>query len=572
MPEMPSEGMICMEPFKIGRYQIEAEIGRGGMGTVYRAHDFHFDRDVAIKVLPREFLHDPTFQARFHREAKIIGALEHVGIVPVYDFGEEDGQPYLVMRLMTGGSLEDKIHAGRIPLAEVSRIFARIAPALDEAHAKGIVHRDLKPSNILFDQHDEPYLNDFGIARLVHGSTLTSQYTTMGTPAYMSPEQGRGDRDVDGRSDIYSLGAILFEILSGHIPYEAETPTGQIVRHITDPIPNIMELCPDIPPDCQVVINRTMAKKKEDRYVNVTELAQALSLITQGKTLPSSPLNSAVDEVSKVPIQPTLQPIKAVLGVTPIEQDGQTQAPSLHAKRRIWERYPIGVWLTMGGFLILCLLAGFGWMVFPSVFLKPKPTPSFTPLQNIPTIQLTNTLTATPQPSASHTLMPITRTPTFSSTPSTSPTLKPSKTQTRTPEYTITPKPIPVAEVIVNLAYVFKGPGENYVSIESVVKGDILQVVGRNIDGTWLEVVLSDPNQTGWIDASMVDIKDVMALPMGKIPPTSTQIIKPNPTSTLTARKPTRAPTLKPTTQPLPSRTFTSAPLPSRTPTSAPVP
>ena len=129
--------MLIMEPYKIGRYLVTAEIGRGGMATVYRAHDSNFDRDVAVKVLPHEFLHDPTFQARFYREAKIIGSLEHVAIVPVHDFGEENGQPYLVMRLMTGGSLEDKIRAGRISLAETERIVTRIALALDVAHAKG---------------------------------------------------------------------------------------------------------------------------------------------------------------------------------------------------------------------------------------------------------------------------------------------------------------------------------------------------------------------------------------------------------------------------------------------------
>src|SRR4030065_187040 len=149
-----------------GRYEIKAEIGRGGMATVYRAHDPRFGRDVAIKVLPREFLHDPKFRTRFGREAQAIAALEHPNIVPVYDYGEEEGQPFLVMRYMAGGSLADRMNAGPLALEEGSKIIGRLAPALDEAHLNGIIHRDLKPGNILFDHRGDPALSDFGIAKL----------------------------------------------------------------------------------------------------------------------------------------------------------------------------------------------------------------------------------------------------------------------------------------------------------------------------------------------------------------------------------------------------------------------
>ncbi|MBI5715884.1 MAG: serine/threonine protein kinase, partial [Chloroflexi bacterium] len=154
----------------IGRYEVKSELGRGGMATVYHAYDPRFKRDVAIKVLPREFLHDPSFRARFEREAQTIAALEHAAIVPVYDFGEQSGVPYFVMRLMPGGSLADHLkQKGSLTLPEVSRIFNRLAPALDHAHAKGVIHRDLKPGNILFDQNNDSYLSDFGIAKLTQG-------------------------------------------------------------------------------------------------------------------------------------------------------------------------------------------------------------------------------------------------------------------------------------------------------------------------------------------------------------------------------------------------------------------
>lgn len=272
-----------MEPERIGRYVVKKEIGRGGMATVYAAFDPMTNRDVAIKVLPRELLHDQTFRARFEREARMVAALEHQAIVPVYDFGEGDGQPFFVMRLMTGGSLSDKIKKGPMKIEEVVRILSRIAPALDEAHVRGIVHRDLKPANILFDQHGDPYLSDFGIAKLAHASGTLTGDAIVGTPAYMSPEQGRGESDLDGRSDIYSLGVIVYEMLSGRVPFEAETPMGQVVKHITAPPPNIMQARPDLPPAVQQVINRVMDKRKFVRHATASELAKELEQISRGQ-------------------------------------------------------------------------------------------------------------------------------------------------------------------------------------------------------------------------------------------------------------------------------------------------
>ncbi len=202
--------MQPMEPKKFGRYEIKGEIGRGGMATVYHAYDPRFEREVALKVLPREMLHDLQFRTRFEREAKTIAMLEHPAIVPVYDFGEEDGQPYFVMRYMTGGSLSDRMKKGPMTVQEAAHLMTHIAPALDDAHAKGIIHRDLKPGNILFDQFNEPYISDFGIAKLSASQANVTGSAIIGTPAYMSPEQAQGE-GIDGRSDIYALGVILFE-------------------------------------------------------------------------------------------------------------------------------------------------------------------------------------------------------------------------------------------------------------------------------------------------------------------------------------------------------------------------
>lgn len=282
---------------QFGRYEIQEEIGKGGMATVYAAHDPMFNRVVAIKILPSELLHDPTFRTRFEREARTIAALEHPAILPVYDFGEVDEQPFLVMRLMSGGSLADRIAQGPLDFQEAVRVVTAIASALDEAHSQGVVHRDLKPGNILFDQNNEPYLADFGIAKLSEsGATLTGN-AIVGTPAYMSPEQGRGEKDIDGRSDIYSLGIILYEMLTNELPYTADTPMAQLIKHITTPIPDILELRSDLPPDIQFALNRALSKRKFTRYSRAGEFAEALKAVLEGKSLPKSDVMPTMAEL-----------------------------------------------------------------------------------------------------------------------------------------------------------------------------------------------------------------------------------------------------------------------------------
>lgn len=286
-----------MNPEKIGRYEIKSELGRGGMATVYRAYDPRFEREVALKVLPREFLHDGSFRVRFEREAKTIASLEHPAIVPVYDVGEDDGQPYFVMRLMPGGSLSDIISKGSIPLKEAARVMNRLGPALDEAHAKGIIHRDLKPGNILFDRSHEPYVSDFGIAKIAQsqGSTVTGG-AIIGTPAYMSPEQAQGD-PIDGRSDIYALGVILYEMLAGVQPYQATTPMAVVVKHITDPIPHILDWNPNLPGGIEAIIEKAMAKNPDQRFSTAGEMATALDALARGETVEDA-LKTAVLSVS----------------------------------------------------------------------------------------------------------------------------------------------------------------------------------------------------------------------------------------------------------------------------------
>lgn len=291
-----------MEQKTFGRYKIIEKVGAGGMASVYKARDPRFGRDIALKIMPQTLLHDPTFRGRFEREARTIASLEHNSIVPVFDFGEEKGQPYLVMQLMGGGSLADHLTRGALSVSEATRIFHRIAGGLDEAHSKGIVHRDLKPANILFDRFGESYLADFGIVKVQQATAALTGNNLIGTPAYMSPEQVQGDAEIDGRSDIYALGAILFEMLTAEIPYQANTPVGIIMKHVQAPVPSILQKRPDLPQAIDDIIRKAMAKDKTDRYRTVGEMANALVAVARDQpTAIAQALPKSIPPVSAEP-------------------------------------------------------------------------------------------------------------------------------------------------------------------------------------------------------------------------------------------------------------------------------
>ena len=287
-------------PEKIGRYEVKGELGRGGMATVYRAYDPSFEREVAIKVLPRELLHDPQFRDRFRREIKTIASLEHPAIVPVYDVGEEDGLPYFVMRYMPSGSVTQVDEKGKFSLEDAARIIERLSGALAYAHRNGLIHRDLKPDNILFDSNADPFISDFGVAKITDSATNMTGSGIIGTPAYMSPEQAQGDK-IDNRSDIYGLGVIIFQMLSGHQPYEATTPMGVAVKHITDPVPEILKINPDLPQKTDNIIKTAMAKDPGLRYQTATELAQALTEAAFGKKVAPKAGKATATKVAAAP-------------------------------------------------------------------------------------------------------------------------------------------------------------------------------------------------------------------------------------------------------------------------------
>jgi eukaryotic-like serine/threonine-protein kinase len=277
------------------KYRIDAEIGAGGMATVYRATRLHIGDTVAIKVLHAELLRDPQFAERFRREAQTAARLKHPNVVAIYDFGvSSDGVIYFVMELVEGRSLRAIVREqGPMPAALAGKIVDQVCAALTEAHRQKIVHRDIKPANIVVESSsDGPRVKvlDFGIASLRDGAALglTQLGDVLGTPAYMSPEQCLGE-ELDGRSDIYSVGVVLFEMLCGVVPFNSPTATAVVMQHVHQAPPPLRVLNVSVTPAVEAVVLRALAKRREDRFESARELAGALSAAVHGAHVSSAP-------------------------------------------------------------------------------------------------------------------------------------------------------------------------------------------------------------------------------------------------------------------------------------------
>jgi len=275
---------------KLGKYDIKERIGRGGMAEVYKGYHAALDRNVAIKVLHPFLGEDPEFQERFEREARNIARLRHPNIVQVYDFEVETRRDlyYMVMEFIDGPTLRTRLmqlgfQGEQMKIQESVRIVRDLASALAYAHARNMVHRDIKPANIMLDSDGRVVLTDFGIARIISGPTMTASGSMVGTPAYMSPEQGLGQTG-DHRSDIYSLGVVLYQLATGTTPYDADTPIAIVLKHVNDPLPPPTSINPDIPEALERIIFKTLAKSPEERYQNIEELAEHLDNLDASST------------------------------------------------------------------------------------------------------------------------------------------------------------------------------------------------------------------------------------------------------------------------------------------------
>lgn len=280
---------------QLGLYQVIAPVGEGGMAAVYKAYQPSMDRYVALKILPRHFAADPQFKERFQQEAKVLAKLQHPHILPVFDFGQADDYAFIVMPYVEGGTLVSLMHKQPLPMEQIQKVISQIGDALDYAHTRGLIHRDVKPSNVLIDERENCLLMDFGLAKIVDSALhLTTSGMVMGTPAYMSPEQGLGGK-FDSRSDIYSLGVILYEMATGRTPYSAETPMAVIVKLINDPLPPPRLINPVLPETVERVILKALAKNPDDRFATAGEMVKAL----QAAIAAAPPVSAPVIESQK---------------------------------------------------------------------------------------------------------------------------------------------------------------------------------------------------------------------------------------------------------------------------------
>jgi tRNA A-37 threonylcarbamoyl transferase component Bud32/tetratricopeptide (TPR) repeat protein len=267
-------------PERLGKYWLLSRLGRGATAEVYKAQHPTLGRPVAIKVLHAHLADAPDFVARFRREARAIAQLQHPHIVQVYDFDVDGDRPYMVMEYVAGPTLKARLddlfqRGERLPLPEVLQLFQALLAAVGYAHAHGMIHRDLKPANILLAHGNRAVLTDFGITRLLSGERVTESGVTMGTPAYMSPEQAQGET-VDHRADLYALGVILFECLSGQVPFDADASVAVLLKHLNAPIPLVRPLNHGLPPAVEGVVAKALAKRPEDRYQTAGEMWAAL--------------------------------------------------------------------------------------------------------------------------------------------------------------------------------------------------------------------------------------------------------------------------------------------------------
>ena len=439
---------------KLGKYEVIERLGRGGMAEVYRAYHPNLDRYVAIKVLHAFLADDPEFKNRFEKEAQNVAKLKQPHIVQVYDFEyDAEGESYyMVMELVEGPTLKERLveltEQGKLmPQEEALRIVRESAEALAYAHSRNMIHRDVKPANLMLDHDARVVLTDFGIAKIVTGVQFTASGGMVGTPAYMAPEQGLGEAG-DERSDLYSLGVILFQLVTGRLPYEAETPLATILKHLHEPVPSARKVKPDVPEAIDRIIAKAMAKDPEDRYQTASAFIADLDKVSRGEPL------------AEAPVKPAVQPDFDTVRLAQAKKAAEAMPTSGPARKRT----PWWVWGGIAGILLVSgYLYGASNGVFPPVmaFLAsatptvtatepptrtalptdtPSPTftasltPSNTPLPTetatstaTNTLTRTPTVTRTPRPSATPTL---TWTPTI--------TLTPSETHTPAPDVTLT--------------------------------------------------------------------------------------------------------------------------------------
>jgi serine/threonine protein kinase/tetratricopeptide (TPR) repeat protein len=355
----------------IGPYRLVDQLGQGGMATVFKAYHPALDRYVAIKALHPALTGEANFLTRFQREAQVVARLEHPNIVPIYDYSEHEGRPYLVMKFIEGETLKARLKRGALDNTELANVVDSVGAALSYAHAQGVLHRDVKPSNVLLATDGRIYLADFGLARMAEaGESTISSDVMLGTPQYISPEQASGRRDLDNGTDIYSFGILLYELLVGKVPYNADTPYSIIHDHIYAPLPLPRSIKPEIPEAVERVLLRALAKDRQDRFPDVAALLEAWHqaiLEPAQAQAPSpvaveAPVAPAVEQVGEISVEQTrlAEPHLSESPDAPLagSQESPQAAPAKGSGGNIARRKGLSFWMAAGiVLLIVCLCA-----------------------------------------------------------------------------------------------------------------------------------------------------------------------------------------------------------------------
>jgi serine/threonine protein kinase len=342
----------------VGPYRIIEQLGQGGMATVFKAYHASLDRYVAIKVLHPAFGEDPAFEARFQREARVVAKLEHPNIVPIYDYAEHEKRPYLVMKFIEGDTLKARLDRGPLSSEETLKIVEAVGSALAYAHKQGVLHRDIKPSNVLVAADGQIYLADFGLARIAQsGESTLSGDMLIGTPQYISPEQAMGVRELDERTDVYSLGVMIYEIVVGKVPFSADTPFSIIHDHIYSPLPLPRKVNPGVSEQIERVLLKSLAKDRLDRYATVDQMVAAFKeawtqavIPTQTAVATRASMQQAVEAAQRTspnvgPAKTDSQPV--AMATQPNVASSGIKAPK--KKRSLW------LWIGAGLLLLCCL-------------------------------------------------------------------------------------------------------------------------------------------------------------------------------------------------------------------------
>jgi Tol biopolymer transport system component/serine/threonine protein kinase len=431
-----------------GQYELRELLGVGGMGSVYRAYQKNLNRAVAIKILPASLAIEPDFVERFHREAETVAVLEHPHIIPVYDYGVQEGTSYIVMRLLTGGTLADRFtrrDAKRQPppsLNDISDLLNQLAGAFDYAHSLGVIHRDIKPNNIMFDNQGNAFLVDFGIAKLLQATArLTATGSVLGTPLYMAPEQWRSEQPVPA-TDQYALGVTVYQLMTGRVPFEAPTPYGLMLKHLNDPPTAPHLIRPDLPEAPTLVLDRALAKDPEDRFPTVTAFAQAFERAIVGEQGAKTDFFSAPLTPKAMPQPsrraPTTHPAQGTAGRRDEPPGYEDRIDRLPPPRPPFYRRPLSWILVLAAVIVVAavgvlLLSGGG---------SPKKTAENITATPSPTRLVPTTL---PAPTTAAAIVILSsQTPEVASTPvSQLPTSMPSAPPSDTPTHTLTPTTLP---------------------------------------------------------------------------------------------------------------------------------